>query len=137
MRVWLLSLMLLFAFVRPIWAVDSGLVSAPTAAPLAPGDSSMTGVADSSDPFDDPFADEALPVTLADPLEPVNRGLFWVNDKLYSYLFKPVARVFRVVPEPARVSLGNVFSNLGTRSASPMRCCSSSSPMPAASWGGF
>jgi phospholipid-binding lipoprotein MlaA len=49
-----------------------------------------------------------------DPIEPFNRGMFWVNDKLYFFLFKPVARGFRVVPEPARQSVSNFFSNLGT-----------------------
>ncbi len=49
-----------------------------------------------------------------DPIEPFNRGMFWVNDKLYFYLFKPVARGLRVVPEPARQSASNFFSNLGT-----------------------
>jgi phospholipid-binding lipoprotein MlaA len=40
--------------------------------------------------------------------------MFWVNDKLYFYLFKPIARGYRVVPEPARQSVANFFSNLGT-----------------------
>jgi phospholipid-binding lipoprotein MlaA len=48
-----------------------------------------------------------------DPLEPVNRGIFWVNDKLYFYALKPVARGYRaVVPEPGRKAVGNVFTNL-------------------------
>jgi phospholipid-binding lipoprotein MlaA len=51
---------------------------------------------------------------IADPIEPVNRGLFWVNDKLYVFLFKPVAKGWRAVaPEPARVCVGNFFTNLG------------------------
>ncbi len=49
-----------------------------------------------------------------DPIEPFNRGMFWLNDKLYLYLFKPIARGYRVVPEPARESVSNFFSNLGT-----------------------
>lgn len=53
-------------------------------------------------------------IDINDPIEPFNRGMFWVNDKLYFYLFKPVARGFRVVPEPARQSINNFFSNLGT-----------------------
>ncbi len=53
-------------------------------------------------------------IEIYDPIEPFNRGMFWVNDKLYFYLFKPVARGFRVVPEPARQSISNFFSNLGT-----------------------
>ncbi|WP_429885867.1 MlaA family lipoprotein [Geoalkalibacter halelectricus] len=63
-------------------------------------------------PFEDDF-DEAF-VATADPLEPFNRAMFWVNDKLYFYLLKPVARTYRVVPEPARVSVGNFFSNVAT-----------------------
>ena len=62
---------------------------------------------------DDPFYDDQEEVSVADPLEPFNRSMFWVNDKLYFYLFKPVARVYRVVPEPARESVGKAFSNLG------------------------
>ncbi len=57
--------------------------------------------------------EEEAPV-VSDPLEPFNRGMFWVNDKLYFYLLKPVARVYRVVPEPARNSVNRAFSNLGT-----------------------
>lgn len=49
-----------------------------------------------------------------DPIEPFNRGMFWFNDKLYFYLLKPIARGYRVVPEPARESVSNFFSNLGT-----------------------
>ncbi len=62
--------------------------------------------------FDDPFAEEEL--IISDPIEPFNRAMFWVNDNLYFYLFKPIARGYRVVPEPARVSVANFFSNLGT-----------------------
>lgn len=51
---------------------------------------------------------------VSDPIEPFNRGMFWVNDKLYFYLFKPIARGYRVVPEPARESVSNFFSNIGT-----------------------
>ena len=50
---------------------------------------------------------------VSDPLEPVNRGVFWFNDRMYVYVLKPVARAYRVVPEPTRVSVANFFSNLG------------------------
>jgi len=49
---------------------------------------------------------------IGDPLEKMNRGIFKFNDKVYFYLAKPVARAWRKVPEPARVSLGNFFSNI-------------------------
>lgn len=57
---------------------------------------------------------ELAMIKVADPIEPFNRAMFWVNDKLYFYLFKPIARGYRVVPEPARQSVSNFFSNLGT-----------------------
>jgi len=67
------------------------------------------------DPFDDPFAKEETDVLeVADPIEPFNRAMFWFNDKLYFYLLKPVARGYRIVPEPARISVSNFFSNLAT-----------------------
>ena len=57
--------------------------------------------------------DEILDVY--DPLETFNRGMFWFNDKLYFYLLKPIARGYRwIAPEPFRVAIGNVFSNLAT-----------------------
>lgn len=62
--------------------------------------------------FDDPFAEVGAPVEVADPLQPFNRAMFWVNDKLYFYLLKPVARSYRVVPAPAREKVDNFFANL-------------------------
>lgn len=76
--------------------------------------------ADFADKFDDTSAggccvDEAL---IDDPLEGVNRGVFWFNDKLYFYLIKPVARGYRLMlPSRARVSVSNAFSN----AAAPIR----------------
>lgn len=60
----------------------------------------------------DPFAAEEAQLQVADPLEPVNRGIFWFNDKLYFYFLKPIARGYRVVPEGVRTRVGNVFTNL-------------------------
>lgn len=69
--------------------------------------------------FGDDFSDSGLSGKLInDPFESVNRGIFWVNDKLYFYAIKPVARGYRfVVPRTARVSVGHFFSNL----AAPIR----------------
>ena len=53
-------------------------------------------------------------VEIADPLEPFNRAMFHFNDKLYFWMLKPVAQGYKeVVPEPARISVKNFFSNLG------------------------
>jgi len=58
--------------------------------------------------------DKDLPeVTIADPLEPMNRIFFAFNDKLYFWVLKPVARGYRyVIPEPFRVGIRNMFTNI-------------------------
>lgn len=57
---------------------------------------------------------EAQAPTITDPIEPFNRVMFEFNDKLYFWLLKPVAQGYKaVVPEGARVSVKNFFSNLG------------------------
>ena len=53
-------------------------------------------------------------VEIADPLEPFNRATHQFNDKLYFWALKPVAQGYKaIVPETARVSVKNFFSNLG------------------------
>ena len=53
-------------------------------------------------------------VEIADPLESFNRVTHEFNDKLYFWAVKPVAQGYKaVVPEPARISVKNFFSNLG------------------------
>jgi phospholipid-binding lipoprotein MlaA len=61
---------------------------------------------------EDLFGEEGEDVLIADPLQGYNRAMFWVNDKFYFYLLKPVARGWRAVsPRPVRRGLGNFFSN--------------------------
>jgi phospholipid-binding lipoprotein MlaA len=60
----------------------------------------------------DTFKEEK--VEIADPLEPFNRAMHQFNDRLYFWALKPVAQGYKiVVPEPARISVKNFFSNLG------------------------
>ena len=50
-----------------------------------------------------------------DPMEPMNRFFFRVNDKLYFWAFKPVARGYSaVVPKDVRRCIGDFFHNLLT-----------------------
>jgi phospholipid-binding lipoprotein MlaA len=52
-------------------------------------------------------------VTIADPIEPVNRVMFQINDKFYFWMLKPAAKGYNVVvPEPVRVSVRNFFRNV-------------------------
>jgi phospholipid-binding lipoprotein MlaA len=65
-----------------------------------------------ADDFDDDsyFVEEGL----ADPLEPINRVFFVFNDRLYFWALKPAATGYKtVVPETARIGIGNFFKNLG------------------------
>lgn len=49
----------------------------------------------------------------ADPLEPVNRGIYAFNDKLDRYALKPVAQGYQAaVPLPARTGVSNFLGNI-------------------------
>ena len=61
----------------------------------------------------DSEATEVSSETMPDPLMPVNRFFFQVNDKLYFYALKPVARGYKaVLPERVRVCVKNFLYNL-------------------------
>lgn len=56
---------------------------------------------------------EGAKAEIADPLEPFNRAMYHFNDKLYFWVLKPVAQGYRtVVPEEARIGVGNFFANI-------------------------
>ncbi|MFP4257940.1 MAG: VacJ family lipoprotein [Desulfovermiculus sp.] len=53
--------------------------------------------------------------TVADPLEPWNRLMFQVNDRLYVWVLDPAARGYAAaMPEPWRESFDNAFYNVAT-----------------------
>lgn len=48
-----------------------------------------------------------------DPIEPVNRGIFWFNDELDIYVFEPIAKFYKDnMPRPIQTGVGNFFNNL-------------------------
>jgi phospholipid-binding lipoprotein MlaA len=52
---------------------------------------------------------------ISDPLEPVNRLVFGLNDVLYSWVLIPVSQFYTdVAPEPARIGIRNFFNNVTT-----------------------
>ncbi|OHB79897.1 MAG: hypothetical protein A2Z25_08595 [Planctomycetes bacterium RBG_16_55_9] len=84
-------------------------VQTPT--PMSAG--TPAGVDDEFDLLEDQLVEEKIPV--ADPLEPVNRVMFVVNDRLYFWVAKPVLQTYRdVIPEPARIGIRNFFNNVST-----------------------
>jgi phospholipid-binding lipoprotein MlaA len=51
--------------------------------------------------------------TVNDPIEPINRGFFQINEMLDTIVFRPVSVVWNaVVPKPVRTGIGNAFANL-------------------------
>jgi phospholipid-binding lipoprotein MlaA len=60
------------------------------------------------------YAAAAEPEQIKDPLEGMNRGIFWFNDQLDIYLLEPVARGYDwVMPERGKKGVVNFFENLG------------------------
>ena len=103
--------------------VTSPLLVAGTVAAKSPpvsipaGQKSDQFDADFADDFDDKFGSQSNidEILIADPIEGFNRGVFWVNDNLYFYLVKPVAKGLRLIlPRQARISVANAFSNAAT-----------------------
>jgi len=80
------------------------------AAPAEPETATAASELSFEDEFGDEYADQVE--IISDPLEPVNRAMFWFNDRLYFYLLKPVARGYRVVPEDVRSGISNFFYNI-------------------------
>jgi len=72
--------------------------------------------AEFKDEFDLPEGEASVsPVRVADPLAPINRITFQVNDKLYFWLLKPAAQGYNfVIPKDFRLCVSNFFSNVLT-----------------------
>lgn len=59
----------------------------------------------------DEWADDDAPLP-SDPLEPMNRGFFWLNMRLDDFFFRPIAIGYAaVVPLGARKAVHRFFSN--------------------------
>jgi len=103
----LFSLLLLVVLCGPVLAVEK----VPPQTVFDPETVTDNFDEDFKDDFKDDFDGEEQPL-ISDPLEPLNRSIFWLNDKFYFYLVKPIARGFRIVPRPIRQSIDNFFANL-------------------------
>lgn len=63
-------------------------------------------------PAEDDLDEYSQVASIPDPAEPVNRGTFWLNHQLYTYLLRPVSKAYEfVLPSPARQAIHNVFDN--------------------------
>lgn len=95
-------------------AVGSGMgISFPWAAPFwgTPAAWAASEAQEDESYLDDPFAEKQ--VSVADPLQPLNRAFFHFNDKLYFWVLKPLATVYKTfVPTGVRLCVRNAFDNL-------------------------
>lgn len=57
--------------------------------------------------------DAAAEVRVSDPIEPVNRGIFWFNHQLYTYVAKPFSTAYEFVfPDLVRRGIRNAYDNV-------------------------
>lgn len=62
---------------------------------------------------DDYYDDDYQTATIADPLQTINRGTFWLNHQLYRYLLRPISKTYEtIIPTPIRKGIYNVFENI-------------------------
>jgi phospholipid-binding lipoprotein MlaA len=62
---------------------------------------------------DDDLDEYSGTADIPDPIQPVNRGIFWFNHQLYHYVLQPVVKVYQtVLPKQVRTGIYNVFDNL-------------------------
>jgi len=104
-----------FLIVIGVLAVG-GCAASRQSKPQAPAAASMDANSPGDAALDELEADLAQrQVTIADPLEPVNRFLFGFNDVAYFWVVKPVAQAYAfVLPKLVRTGIGNFFHNVGT-----------------------
>ena len=66
------------------------------------------------DDFED-FEDDQADLSIADPIEPINRAIFQFNDTLYTWLLRPLSLGYRkITPQLIRTGVKNFFHNLTT-----------------------
>lgn len=62
---------------------------------------------------EDDFDEYGDAVRVSDPIQPVNRGIFWINHQLYNFVLRPAVKVYTtVLPKPVRTAVKNVYDNV-------------------------
>ena len=86
--------------------------SAPITVSKSSGNASKGASGKTSAP-DDEVDDYKNASSIPDPIQPVNRGVFWFNHQLYHYAFHPLNNAYKTVfPSTVRTGIYNVFDNL-------------------------
>lgn len=77
--------------------------------------SSTIGYAVQTGNSENSFEEFGEEITISDPLEPVNRAFTTFNDRLYFWVLKPVATVYKtILPPGVRQGIANAFDNIRT-----------------------
>ncbi len=113
------TLRLLLLAVAPLLTDCSSPASKTAAKPSADAAAIATTAkgkaADKVGPTKDEEVDEYATTTadVSDPLEKLNRGTFWVNDQLYTFILRPISKGYTLIlPRPVRKGIDNVFENV-------------------------
>jgi len=78
--------------------------------PVKKATPAATNTAPAPTDYDD--LDEYAVVEISDPLEKMNRGIFWVNDQSYRFIFRPISKGYeKVLPNRLRKGIHNAFEN--------------------------
>lgn len=111
-RIWIILSLTLFwigGCASNIHRRPSMSLSDPNTVPMGVNDSDL-------DLLDEQFSQQR--VTVPDPLEPVNRLMFGLNDTLFTWVLKPVGTGYKaLVAKPLRLCIKHFFDNL----AAPVR----------------
>lgn len=86
--------------------------TAATSSPQPAATKTVKAAGQSAQPIEDDL-DEYDTALVSDPLEKLNRGVFWCNDQLYTFLFRPISKGYELVlPKPLRKGIDNAFENV-------------------------
>lgn len=115
MKYHVFTLRLLLLAATPLLTDCSTPPAQPAAKPTA--EAAVKGkamAADKAAKGDDGEVDEyATASDISDPLEKLNRGTFWVNDQLYTFLLRPISKGYELIlPRPVRKGIDNAFENV-------------------------
>jgi len=104
-------LSLLAVLLVPALAGCAGRSHAPEVTPAPTGQATPSGKAAVAADEDD--WDEVAEVKVHDPIEPVNRGIFWFNHQLYTYVAKPFSTAYKFIfPGLVRDGIRNAYDNV-------------------------
>lgn len=97
---------------RAAVAPAAPVVSAPVTKSTAATEGKLTAApVDAPEQADD--LDEYAVIEISDPLEKMNRGVFWVNDKSYRFIFRPISKGYeKLLPNRLRKGINNAFENV-------------------------